>query len=67
LVAALEHFASRRLWLQLPAEGQRLWADTFCPARFQQRMTQHLEQLWLQHQGRLSRARAPLPLAVPLT
>jgi hypothetical protein len=39
LVAALEHFASGRLWLQLPAEGQRLWAETFCPARFHQRMT----------------------------
>jgi glycosyltransferase involved in cell wall biosynthesis len=66
LVAALEHFASRRLWLQLPAEGQRLWAETFAPARFQRRMIQQLEQLWQGHQARLSQARAPLARAVPL-
>lgn len=67
LVAALEHFVSRRLWLQLPAEGQRLWAETFAPARFHQRMTDQLERIWQRHQQRLSLARSPLPLAVPLT
>lgn len=67
LVAALELFASRRLWLQLPAEGQRQWAETFSPDRFHQRMTQHLERLWHQHQGRLAQTRAPLPRPVPLT
>ena len=67
LVAALDHFAARRLWLQLPAEGQRLWAETFCPARFHQRMIQHLERIWQRHQQRRSLATAPPPLDVPLT
>ena len=67
LVAALEHFASGRLWLQLPAEGQRLWAETFCPARFHQRMSHQLERIWQRHQGRRSLLHTPLPLAVPLT
>ncbi|MFN9630842.1 MAG: glycosyltransferase [Cyanobacteriota bacterium] len=67
LVAALEHFESRRLWLQLPAEGQRRWAETFSPECFHQRMGHHLERIWLRHEARRSSARAPLPLAVPLT
>jgi glycosyltransferase involved in cell wall biosynthesis len=67
LVAALEHFAGHRLWLQLPAEGQRLWAETFGPTRFHQRMTHHLERIWQGHQARLARSRAPLPRAVPLS
>jgi glycosyltransferase involved in cell wall biosynthesis len=66
LVAALDHFATERLWRQLPAEGQRLWAETFCPACFHQRMAHHLEQIWQRHQGRRSLASAPPPLAVPL-
>jgi glycosyltransferase involved in cell wall biosynthesis len=66
LVAALEHFTERRLWLRLPAEGQRLWADTFSPARFHQRMTHHLERIWQGHQKRLALARAPLSPTVPL-
>ena len=66
LVAALEYFTTSRLWLQLPAEGQRLWAETFAPGRFHQRMIHHLEQLWEGHRQRLARARAPLPSAVPL-
>jgi glycosyltransferase involved in cell wall biosynthesis len=67
LVAALEHFQARRLWLELPAERQRLWAETFRPARFHQRMTDHLERIWKRHQRRLFLARTPLPLGVPLT
>jgi glycosyltransferase involved in cell wall biosynthesis len=67
LVAALEHFESQRLWLQLPPEGQRRWAETFSPECFHQRMGHHLEQIWLRHEGRRSRAGAPLPLPVPLT
>ncbi len=67
LAEALEHFASQRLWLQLPAEGQRLWAETFSPARFHQRMGDLLQRLWLEHQRCLAITRAPLSLAVPLT
>ena len=67
LVAALEHFVARRLWRQLPAEGQRRWAETFGPAHFHQRMGQQLDTLWRRHQHRRSLANAPLPLAVPLT
>ncbi|MFN9645981.1 MAG: glycosyltransferase [Cyanobacteriota bacterium] len=61
LVAALEQFIARRLWLELPAEGQREWAERFSPDRFRQRISQHLERLWHEHQGRLARARSPLP------
>ncbi|MEB3333485.1 MAG: glycosyltransferase [Cyanobacteriota bacterium] len=66
LVAALEHFVSRRLWLQLPPEGQRRWAETFCPERFHQRMGHHLGRIWQRHDRRRSLAGAPPPLAVPL-
>jgi glycosyltransferase involved in cell wall biosynthesis len=66
VVAALEHFASARLWLRLPAEEQRLWAEHFSPASFQRRMARHLEGLWERHQRRLRLGRAPLPAAVPL-
>jgi glycosyltransferase involved in cell wall biosynthesis len=66
VVAALEHFASERLWLRLPPEGQRLWAEHFSPACFQRRMARHLEGLWERHQRRLRLGRAPLPAAVPL-
>jgi glycosyltransferase involved in cell wall biosynthesis len=61
LVAGLEQFHNRRLWRQLPAEGQRLWAETFSPARFQQRMGDHLQRLWHRHQQQLKLARKPLP------
>ena len=43
LAAALEQFEERRLWRQLPPEGQRLWAETFAPERFQQRLLPLLE------------------------
>ncbi len=61
LVAALERFTARRLWLDLRAEGQREWAEMFSTDRFRQRITQHLERLWHQHQDRLAKARSPLP------
>ena len=67
VVAALDHFASGRLWLQLPPDGQRLWAERFSPACFQQRMTALLENLWQRHQRWLCLASRPLPQAVPLT
>ncbi len=61
LVATLEHFTERRLWRDLPADGQRQWAEMFSPDRFRQRISHHLEWLWHQHQRRLARARSPLP------
>jgi glycosyltransferase involved in cell wall biosynthesis len=67
LTAALEHFHNQRLWLQLPAEAQRAWAETFAPARFQERIRTHLDLLWQQHQRRLQTNRGPLSLPVPLT
>jgi glycosyltransferase involved in cell wall biosynthesis len=66
LAAALEHFEQRRLWQQLPAERQRLWAETFSPQRFEERLLPLLERLWQRHQRRLQRQTAALPLAVPL-
>ena len=62
LAAALEHFEAGRLWRQLPAEGQRQWAERFAPARFRERLAQVLEQHWRAHRRRLERSRAPLPL-----
>ncbi len=61
VVAAVEHFRARRLWLELPAEGQRQWAELFSPDRFRQRISLHLERLWHQHEVRLAKARSPLP------
>lgn len=66
LAAVLEDFSSRRLWLQFSAERQRLWAETFSPERFHQRIAEHLQRLWLAHQRRLATNRGPIPLAVPL-
>ncbi|MFZ0407000.1 MAG: glycosyltransferase [Cyanobium sp.] len=63
LAAALEHFEAGRLWQALPAEAQRHWAETFSPARFEQRLLPLLEQLWQAHQQRLRRACGPLDLA----
>jgi glycosyltransferase involved in cell wall biosynthesis len=60
LVAALLHFEERRLWHQLPAEGQRQWAERFAPPRFRRRMGDLLEQLWAAHQRRLAAAAVPL-------
>lgn len=60
LVAALLHFEERRLWQQLPAEGQRQWAERFAPPRFRRRMGDLLEQLWAAHQRRLAAAAVPL-------
>jgi glycosyltransferase involved in cell wall biosynthesis len=66
LAAALELFEARRLWRQLPPEGQRLWAETFAPERFEQRLLPLLERLWERHQRQLKRRRAPLRHPVPL-
>ena len=66
LVAALEYFVERRLWLRLPAEGQRLWAETFSPTLFHQRMADHLERIWRRHERQRTFTAAPLPLPVPL-
>jgi glycosyltransferase involved in cell wall biosynthesis len=59
LAAALEHFEAGRLWRSLPAEGQRLRAESFAPPVFRRRMEMLLDQLWQQHCRRLSR---PVPL-----
>ena len=66
LAAALEQFEARRLWRQLPPEGQRLWAASFSPERFEQRLLPLLETLWDRHQRDLKRRRSPLPQPVPL-
>lgn len=67
---ALERFEAGRQWRELGAEGQRRWAETFAPERFQQRMGALLDRLWDAHSRRLHRSTAPLPLealeAVPL-
>lgn len=57
LAAALERFEAQRLWRQLPAEGQRQWAECFAPERFQVRMAQLLECSWERHSRRLARRR----------
>jgi hypothetical protein len=66
LAAALERFHTQALWRQLPAEGQRSWAETFSPERFHGRMTEELQRLWEGHQQRQNKHRNPLPLPVPL-
>lgn len=66
LAAALERFEAGRLWRQLPAERQRLWAEQFSAERFEQRLLPLLERLWSRHQRRLSQRRAPLACPVPL-
>jgi len=66
LAAALEHFEAGALWRQLPAEGQRQWAETFAPSVFRQRMQAFLEHTWQGHQARLRRGQAPATAAVPL-
>jgi glycosyltransferase involved in cell wall biosynthesis len=66
LAAALEHFEADRLWLRLPPERQRLWADRFAPERFSQRMLELLERLWHGHQQRCRHQIEPLNLPVPL-
>jgi glycosyltransferase involved in cell wall biosynthesis len=60
LAAALEHFEAERLWRNLPAEGQRHWAERFAPARFRQRMGTLLERLWERHERALGLASGPL-------
>jgi glycosyltransferase involved in cell wall biosynthesis len=62
LVAALEHFEAGRLWRQLPAEGQRQWAERFAPQCFQARMATELERAWGRHQRRRLRRSHPVPL-----
>jgi glycosyltransferase involved in cell wall biosynthesis len=67
---ALERFEAGRQWRELGPEGQRRWAETFAPERFEQRMGTLLDRLWDAHSQRLRRSTAPLPLgaaeAVPL-
>ena len=69
--AALERFEAGRQWGALGAEGQRRWAETFAPERFDARMGALLDRLWEAHARRLRQGTAPLPLelaeAVPLT
>jgi glycosyltransferase involved in cell wall biosynthesis len=60
LAEALLHFEGSGLWRQLPAEGQRQWAERFAPSRYRQRMGALLEQLWAEHARRLARAAVPL-------
>ena len=55
LAAALEHFEAGRLWQQLPAEGQRQWAEAFAPERFRARISKLLERSWDRHNRRLAR------------
>ena len=59
LAEALAHFEAGALWRQLPAEGQRQWAERFRPELFRRRITTLLEQGWEQQQRRL---RQPVPL-----
>lgn len=62
---ALERFEAGRQWRELGAEGQRRWAETFAPERFEQRMGTLLDRLWDAHSRRLHRSTAPLPLEAP--
>ena len=66
LTAALERFEAARLWRQLPAERQRLWAERFSPQCFEQRLLPLLERLWQQHRRQLQQRRSPLRDPVPL-
>jgi len=66
LAAALERFEAARLWRQLPAERQRLWAERFSPACFEQRLLPLLEGLWQRHRRQLQQRRSPLRDPVPL-
>ena len=61
LAAALQHFEAASLWRELPAEGQRLWAEEFRPERFRQRMAALLERCWERHGERLRREGALPP------
>jgi glycosyltransferase involved in cell wall biosynthesis len=63
LAAALEQFEAGRLWRQLPAEGQRQWAERFAPPQFQARMAAELERAWGLHQRGCRRRSWPVPLA----
>lgn len=60
LAAALQHFEQGRLWRQLPAEGQRQWAERFAPPLFRSRMAELLARLWEGHRRRLAAAAVPL-------
>jgi len=62
LAAALEQFEAGRWWQQLPADGQRQWAEAFAPERFRARMTGLLERNWERHSRRLARNRRGLCL-----
>ena len=58
LVAALEHFHHGQLWRQLPASGQREWAEGFRPERFRDRFQALLSHSWDQHRHRLDSGRS---------
>ncbi|MFO0139108.1 MAG: glycosyltransferase [Cyanobacteriota bacterium] len=58
LVAALEHFHHGQLWQQLPASGQREWAEGFRPERFRDRFQALLSHSWDQHRHRLDSGRS---------
>ena len=64
LVAALEHFEQQQLWMQLPPERLRQWAEGFGPQRFRQRMAAVIDQVWSRHQRALAQRRRPI--SVPL-
>ncbi|MCP9848211.1 glycosyltransferase [Cyanobium sp. Morenito 9A2] len=64
LQAALSHFHDQALWRRFSGEALRVWAESFSPERFQQRMLSVLERNWDQHQRRL--AHDSRPGAVPL-
>ena len=67
LVAALEHFHHGQLWRQLPASGQREWAEGFRPERFRDRFQALLSHSWDQHRHRLDSGRSAAEIAPELT
>jgi glycosyltransferase involved in cell wall biosynthesis len=66
LAAALEHFHNGQLWRQLPASGQREWAEGFGPERFRDRFQALLSHSWDQHRHRLDSGRSASALAPEL-
>ena len=66
LVAALEHFHHGQLWRQLPASGQREWAEGFRPERFRDRFQALLSHSWDQHRHRLDSGRSAAEIAPEL-
>jgi len=66
LAAALVHFHHGQLWRQLPASGQREWAEGFAPERFRARFQALLLNHWAQHRHRLAAGRSAPALAPDL-